>query len=122
MIGRWLARRLLVLVRGRGGRCTGCCWSARFAEAIDVYTAVTRVPGAGLVPVGIHLTEGYAPSRAADAPVPVFAGRDVLSLVRELRRRHDRGLRLGQRPSRASCAGWPGSSRAPASTSWSRRS
>jgi exopolysaccharide biosynthesis polyprenyl glycosylphosphotransferase len=55
-----------------------------FTEAIDVFAAVTRVPGAGLVPVGIHLTEGYAKSRTADSPVPVFAGRDVLGLVRDL--------------------------------------
>ena len=37
-------------------------------------------------------------------------------------RGHDRGLRLGQRASPESCAGWPGSWRAPASTWWSPRS
>ncbi len=84
MIGRWLARRLLVLVRGHGRAVHRVLLVGTFAEATDVFAAVTRVPGAGLVPVGIHLTEGYAQSRAADAPVPVFAGRDVLGLVRDL--------------------------------------
>jgi exopolysaccharide biosynthesis polyprenyl glycosylphosphotransferase len=84
MIGRWLARRLLVVIRGRGRAVHRVLLVGTYAEASDVFAAVTRVPGAGLVPVGIHLTEGYAQSRAANAPVPVFAGRDVLSLVRDL--------------------------------------
>ena len=53
-------------------------------EALEVYTAVTRNPAAGMVPVGIHLTEGYV-ARDHSSPVPVFAGRDILALVRELR-------------------------------------
>ena len=64
MIGRWLARRLLVLIRGRGRAVHRVLLIGTFTEASDVYAAVTRVPGAGLVPVGIHLTEGYAQSRA----------------------------------------------------------
>jgi len=48
-----------------------------------VYTAVTRNPAAGMVPVGIHLTEGYTP-RQHNSPVPVYAGRDILTLVREV--------------------------------------
>jgi exopolysaccharide biosynthesis polyprenyl glycosylphosphotransferase len=53
-------------------------------EAIEVYTAVSRVPAAGLVPVGIHLMEGYAAGRDATAPVPIYAGHDVIALVRKL--------------------------------------
>jgi exopolysaccharide biosynthesis polyprenyl glycosylphosphotransferase len=84
MIGRWLARRLLVVFRGRGRAVHRVLLVGTYAEASDVFAAVTRVPGAGLVPVGIHLTERYVQSQAADAPVPVFTGRDVLSLVRDL--------------------------------------
>jgi exopolysaccharide biosynthesis polyprenyl glycosylphosphotransferase len=55
-----------------------------YTAAMDVHTAVQRAPSAGLVPVGIHLTEGYAQSRGNDSPVPVFAGHDIMSLVRDL--------------------------------------
>jgi exopolysaccharide biosynthesis polyprenyl glycosylphosphotransferase len=85
MIGRWLARRLLILFRGHGRAVHRVLLVGTLNEANDVYAAVTRVPAAGLVPVGIHLTEGYAQSRGAGpAPVPVYAGRDVVSLVREV--------------------------------------
>jgi exopolysaccharide biosynthesis polyprenyl glycosylphosphotransferase len=82
--GRWLARRILVLVRGRGRAIHRVLLVGTFVEATDVYAAVTRVPGAGLVPVGIHLTKGYAAGRGSLSPVPVFMGHDVMSLVREL--------------------------------------
>jgi exopolysaccharide biosynthesis polyprenyl glycosylphosphotransferase len=53
-------------------------------EALEVYTAVTRSPAAGLIPIAIHLTDGYAAARGIETPVPVYAGRDVLALVREV--------------------------------------
>jgi exopolysaccharide biosynthesis polyprenyl glycosylphosphotransferase len=54
-------------------------------ESLEVHAAITRNSGAaGLVPVGIHLTEGYAPNPSLSTPVPVHAGRDILNLVREL--------------------------------------
>jgi exopolysaccharide biosynthesis polyprenyl glycosylphosphotransferase len=84
LFGRYLARRALVMVRGRGRAIHRVLLVGSFTEAIDVYTAVSRVPGAGLVPVGIHLTEGYAASRGTQSPVPIFAGRDVLTLLRDL--------------------------------------
>jgi exopolysaccharide biosynthesis polyprenyl glycosylphosphotransferase len=85
VIGRFVARRMLVLIRGKGRAVHRVLLIGTFNEANDVYSAVTRVPAAGLVPVGIHLTEGYAQSRGTvTSPVPVFAGRDVLSLVRDL--------------------------------------
>ncbi|HEX6872222.1 MAG TPA: sugar transferase [Micromonosporaceae bacterium] len=85
MVGRYLARRTLVLARGRGRAVHRVLLVGTFSEAMDVHRVVNRTPGAGLVPVGIHLTEGYAAGRGAKSPVPVFAGGDVLSLVRELR-------------------------------------
>lgn len=85
LIGRYLARRLLVLLRSHNRAVHRVLLIGTFNESNDVYSVMTRVPAAGLVPVGIHLTEGYGHSRGSqDSPVPVFAGRDVLSLVRDL--------------------------------------
>ncbi|SCG19421.1 Undecaprenyl-phosphate galactose phosphotransferase, WbaP/exopolysaccharide biosynthesis polyprenyl glycosylphosphotransferase [Micromonospora echinofusca] len=53
-------------------------------ECLEVYTAVTRNPAAGLMPVAIHITDGYAAAKGIETPVPVYAGRDVLALVREV--------------------------------------
>ena len=84
-IFRYLARRVLTIVRGRGRAVHRVLLVGTFAEAVDVHTAVRRVPQAGLLPVGIHLTEGYASSRGTQSPLPVYAGRNILGLLRELR-------------------------------------
>jgi exopolysaccharide biosynthesis polyprenyl glycosylphosphotransferase len=81
---RYLARRTLHLARGHGLAVHRMLLVGTLNEALEVYTTITRSPSAGLVPVGIHLTEGYAPGRGVPVPVPVHAGRDILSLVREL--------------------------------------
>jgi exopolysaccharide biosynthesis polyprenyl glycosylphosphotransferase len=85
MVGRWLARRILVVARNRGRAVHRVLLIGTYAEASEVHTAVTRAPGAGLVPVGIYLTEGFAAGRGVNSPVPIFFGRDVLGLVKELR-------------------------------------
>jgi exopolysaccharide biosynthesis polyprenyl glycosylphosphotransferase len=84
-IFRYLARRVLTMVRSRGRAVHRVLLVGTFTEALDVHTAVSRVPQAGLLPVGIHLTEGYASSRGTQAPLPVYAGRNILGLLRELR-------------------------------------
>jgi exopolysaccharide biosynthesis polyprenyl glycosylphosphotransferase len=81
---RWSARRVLLLVRGRGHAVHRVLLVGSYTEAMDVYTAVQRVPGAGLMPIGISVTESYAQVRGTDAPVPVYAGRDILTLARHL--------------------------------------
>ncbi|GIF69798.1 polyprenyl glycosylphosphotransferase [Asanoa ishikariensis] len=82
---RYLARQVLHLVRRRAGIAGHrMILIGTLPEALEVYTAVTRNPSAGLVPVGIHITDGYAAARGMETPVPVYAGRDVLGLVREL--------------------------------------
>jgi exopolysaccharide biosynthesis polyprenyl glycosylphosphotransferase len=85
VVGRFLARRALVLFRRNGRAVHRVLLVGSYSDATDVLTAVKRVPGAGLVPVGIHLTEGLAGGRVTDSPLPVFRGRDLLSLVRDLR-------------------------------------
>src|SRR5215468_6097273 len=84
-IFRYLARRVLTVIRGRGRAVHRVLLVGTFSEALDVHTAVSRVPQAGLLPVGIHLTEGYASGRGTQAPVPIYAGRNILGLLRELR-------------------------------------
>jgi exopolysaccharide biosynthesis polyprenyl glycosylphosphotransferase len=84
LIARYIARRLLVVVRGRGRAIHRVLLVGTLHETLDVYTAVSRAPGAGLVPVGIHLTEGYAAARGQNTPVPVYAGREVVVLTQEL--------------------------------------
>jgi exopolysaccharide biosynthesis polyprenyl glycosylphosphotransferase len=85
LIVRYLARQALQMVRKHGGHAGHrMILIGTLPEALAVYTAVTRNPAAGLVPVGIHITDGYAAARGIETPVPVYAGRDVLGLVREL--------------------------------------
>jgi exopolysaccharide biosynthesis polyprenyl glycosylphosphotransferase len=81
---RYVARSVLHLVRRRAGTATHrMLLVGTLPEALEVYTAVTRNPSVGLVPVAISITDGYAAARGIQTPVPVYAGRDVLSLVRQ---------------------------------------
>jgi exopolysaccharide biosynthesis polyprenyl glycosylphosphotransferase len=81
---RYLARRALHLLRRRGVATHRTLLVGTLGEALEVYTAVTRNPSAGIVPIGIHLTEGYPPARQAETPVAVYAGREVVPLVMEV--------------------------------------
>jgi exopolysaccharide biosynthesis polyprenyl glycosylphosphotransferase len=81
---RYAARRLLYLVRQRGVASHRVLLVGTLPEALEVNTAVTRNRQAGMIPVGIHLVEGYPPAHDGDIPVPVYAGREVVPLVREL--------------------------------------
>jgi exopolysaccharide biosynthesis polyprenyl glycosylphosphotransferase len=82
---RFLARAVLHVIRKQAGYATHrLVLVGTLPEALEVYTAVTRSPAAGLDPVAIHLTDGYAAARGVQTPVPVYAGRDVLALVREV--------------------------------------
>jgi exopolysaccharide biosynthesis polyprenyl glycosylphosphotransferase len=85
LLGRVLARQVLHIARRRTGHgAHRMVLVGTLPEALEVYTAVTRSPAAGLIPVAIHITDGYAAARGIETPVPVFAGRDVLKLVREV--------------------------------------
>jgi exopolysaccharide biosynthesis polyprenyl glycosylphosphotransferase len=82
---RWL-RRTLHVIRKRNGHATHrMLLVGTLPEALEICTAVARTPAAGLVPVGIHLTDGYSATRGLTTPVPVYPARDdVLPLIREL--------------------------------------
>ncbi|MCH7229462.1 sugar transferase [Glycomyces sp. L485] len=56
-----------------------------YPEALEVYRTVRRATAAGLVPVGIYVTEGASSVRNLDTPVPVFAGTDVVTCAEQLR-------------------------------------
>ncbi|WP_326550462.1 sugar transferase [Micromonospora sp. NBC_01813] len=85
LLFRFLARYALHVLRRRVGQAAHrMVLIGTLPETLEVFTAVTRSPAAGLVPVAIHLTDGYAAARGIDTPVPVYAGRNVLALVREV--------------------------------------
>src|SRR5262249_42924507 len=80
---RYAARRLLYLARGHGLATHRMLLVGTLPGAMEVFPTITRSRARGLVPVGIHASEGSSASRE-EPPVPVFAGRDVVALVREL--------------------------------------
>ncbi|WP_174533997.1 sugar transferase [Micromonospora chalcea] len=85
VLGRMIARAFLHALRRRAGYAGHrMVLVGTLPECLEVYTTVTRHPSVGLVPVAIHLTDGYAAARGLETPVPVYAGRDVLALVREV--------------------------------------
>ncbi|MEU4691952.1 sugar transferase [Actinoplanes sp. NPDC023714] len=85
LVNRAMARQILHYSRRRTGHgAHRMILVGTLPEALEVYTHVTRSPAAGLIPVAIHLTDGYAAARGIETPVPIYAGRDVLSLVREV--------------------------------------
>ncbi len=81
---RYAARRGLSLIRRKGRACHRVLLLGPLPEALEVYTAVTRNPAAGMCPIAIHLTDAYPVNRNIEAPVPVHSGREVVGLVREL--------------------------------------
>ncbi len=85
LVVRYVARLVLHLIRRRVGHAGHrMVLIGTLPEALEVLTAVSRSPAAGLVPVAINLTEGFAAARGIKTPVPVYAGKDVLSVVREV--------------------------------------
>ncbi len=85
LLTRYLARLVLHLIRRRLGRAAQrMVLIGNLPESLEVLTAVRRSPSSGLVPVAINLTEGFATARGLKTPVPVYTGKDVMSVVREV--------------------------------------
>ncbi|WP_203659860.1 sugar transferase [Actinocatenispora rupis] len=84
LAARAIARFVLYLARRRGLASQRIMLVGTLPEAMEVYRAITRNPNAGLVPIGIFLTEGRSGARGVTAPVPLHAGRDLLDVVREI--------------------------------------
>ncbi|TQS41423.1 sugar transferase [Cryptosporangium phraense] len=70
---RFGARKTLHVVRRRGRASQRILLVGTLGEALSVYRITTRNPNAGLVPVGICLTEPTA--ERASLPIPVFNGK-----------------------------------------------
>jgi exopolysaccharide biosynthesis polyprenyl glycosylphosphotransferase len=83
LLTRYGARKLLHVARGHGLATHRMLLVGTVPETMEVLTTITRSPAAGLIPVGIHAVEGYT-ARMQEPPVPVYAGRDIVGLVREL--------------------------------------
>lgn len=83
-LARFLARRALYMLRAKGKAVQRVLLVGSYPEALEVHRAVTRASQAGLIPVGIYLTEGAASVRGISTPVPTFANRDVVSLAADL--------------------------------------
>jgi exopolysaccharide biosynthesis polyprenyl glycosylphosphotransferase len=81
---RYIARKVLHLSRHKGRASHRVLLVGTLADALGVFAAVSRNRSAGMIPVGILVSEGYPTARHTAAPVPVHAGRDVVSLVSEL--------------------------------------
>ncbi|WP_147144609.1 exopolysaccharide biosynthesis polyprenyl glycosylphosphotransferase [Stackebrandtia albiflava] len=81
---RYLARRTLYVLRKNGKAVQRVLLVGSYPEALEVHRVVTRTAQAGLVPVGIFLTEGAASVRGINTPVPTFANRDVVTLAADL--------------------------------------
>ncbi|WP_189114646.1 sugar transferase [Pilimelia terevasa] len=85
LILRRCAREVLHWLRRRSGAATHqMILLGTLPEALEVHAAVTRNPDAGLVPVAISVTEGFAATRGMQTPVPVYDARDVPGLVHRL--------------------------------------
>ena len=84
LVERYLMRQVLGVLRSRGYAINRLLLVGTLPETLEVHTAITRHRSVGMVPVAIHLSEGYTATRDLNTPVPVHAGRDVVSLVREV--------------------------------------
>jgi exopolysaccharide biosynthesis polyprenyl glycosylphosphotransferase len=83
LIVRFLARKVLQVVRKRGRASQRILLVGTLGEALSVYRITTRNPNAGLVPVGICLTEST--SEKTSLPIPVFNGQvEPLDRVRQV--------------------------------------
>jgi exopolysaccharide biosynthesis polyprenyl glycosylphosphotransferase len=83
---RLFARKFLHVIRRRGRLATyRMLLVGSLPETLFVHKIVARNVHTGLIPVAIHLSEHLPAARRAQAPVPVYSGRDLVELVRELK-------------------------------------
>lgn len=82
---RYAARMALHKARSYGRAVQRVMLIGSYPETMDVYRTVRRNTAAGLVPVGIYVTEGASSVRDLDTPVPVFAGTDVVTCAEQIK-------------------------------------
>ncbi|HEX2417534.1 MAG TPA: sugar transferase, partial [Micromonosporaceae bacterium] len=86
LITRYIARRLLHLLRKQGACVHRVLLVGSLPDALEVSAVVARNPFAGLIPVGVYLTQGRRAARNRQTSLPVYTSRDrdVVTLVRDL--------------------------------------
>jgi exopolysaccharide biosynthesis polyprenyl glycosylphosphotransferase len=86
LITRYIARRLLHLLRRQGACVHRVLLVGSLPDALEVSAVVARNPFAGLIPVGVYLTQGRAAARGRQTSLPVYTprDRDVVTLVHDL--------------------------------------
>ncbi|WP_100448767.1 sugar transferase [Glycomyces xiaoerkulensis] len=82
---RLAARLALHKARSYGRAVQRLLLIGSYPEAMEVYRTVRRAPAAGLVPVGVYVTEGASSVRDLDTPVPVFAGTDLVGCAEQIK-------------------------------------
>jgi exopolysaccharide biosynthesis polyprenyl glycosylphosphotransferase len=83
LLERFAARKVLQIVRKRGRASQRILLVGTLGETLSVYRITTRNPNAGLVPVGICLTESTA--ERTSLPIPVFDGKlEALDRVKQV--------------------------------------
>jgi exopolysaccharide biosynthesis polyprenyl glycosylphosphotransferase len=86
LITRYVARRLLHVLRRRGACVHRVLLVGSLPDALEVSAVVARNPFAGLIPVGVYLTQGRAAARSRQTSLPLYTprDRDVVTLVHDL--------------------------------------
>jgi len=84
LVVRVTGRILLYLIRRRGKAVQRLLLVGTLRDTLEVATVVNRNRSAGLVPIGIYLTEGRHTVRDTKLPLPIYGGRDIVSVVRAI--------------------------------------
>ncbi|MFI6262302.1 sugar transferase [Micromonospora sp. NPDC051006] len=84
LVARFAARVVLRRIRRSGRASQKVLLVGRLSDALALHEVVTRNPGAGFRPIGIHLPNHPRPGERVTAPVPVYVGWDLVPLVQQL--------------------------------------
>ena len=85
LTGRFVARYFLHRLRRVGQRASqSMLLVGKLSDAMAVYDVATRNPAAGLRPIAIHLPDYPRRGDNTAAPIPVYAGWDLVPLVRQI--------------------------------------
>jgi exopolysaccharide biosynthesis polyprenyl glycosylphosphotransferase len=86
LLCRFAARQVLHRLRRKGNPRAShrMLLVGALADALTVYDVVARNPVAGLTPVAIHLPELPARGQQLIAPIPVYAGWELVPLVEQI--------------------------------------
>ncbi|TYC07234.1 sugar transferase [Micromonospora sp. WP24] len=84
LVARFAARVVLRRIRRSGRASQKVLLVGRLSDALALHEVLTRNPGAGFHPIGIHLPNHPRPGERVTAPMPVYVGWDLVPLVQQL--------------------------------------